>query len=261
MISLYHGSGATDFEILRKVLSVQENFSLKRKTIKLLKAYEHDKAAELVSRFDFEIYEGTNYFNDEFEILYSKVPFDTYINLKKEGFSTKFTREFRSIANVICDMGHYIRHIVIDYNVVSESSLVEEPSLKNKSQIVEEALNDAQNLLNTSGAKNAVDRIHTAFHAFLQEVCANGNIEPDKNANITNLLKLIIKQYQIFQDSNDHIKKIIRSISAIVDAVNTTRNQDSLAHPNKLLAEPEAMLIINSVRTLLHYLDSKLNIE
>jgi hypothetical protein len=36
------------------------------------------------------------------------------------------------------------------------------------------------------------------------------------------------------------------------------RNQASVAHPNvDLLAEPEAMLFINSVRCLLHYLNAK----
>lgn len=46
----------------------------------------------------------------------------------------------------------------------------------------------------------------------------------------------------------------------IVDALNPLRNRASLAHPNEsLLAEPEAMLVINSVRTLLHYIDSRVH--
>jgi hypothetical protein len=36
------------------------------------------------------------------------------------------------------------------------------------------------------------------------------------------------------------------------------RNKASVAHPNPvLLPEPEAMLVVNSVRTILHYLDEK----
>lgn len=49
------------------------------------------------------------------------------------------------------------------------------------------------------------------------------------------------------------------SFASAVDALNPIRNNASVAHPNAaLLAEPEAMLVINSVRTLLHYLDSKI---
>jgi hypothetical protein len=33
----------------------------------------------------------------------------------------------------------------------------------------------------------------------------------------------------------------------------------SLAHPNEcLIGEPEAMLVVNATRTILHYLDAKL---
>jgi hypothetical protein len=45
----------------------------------------------------------------------------------------------------------------------------------------------------------------------------------------------------------------------VLDAMNPLWNRASLAHPNPpLLAEPEAMLVINAARTILHYLDAKL---
>lgn len=44
----------------------------------------------------------------------------------------------------------------------------------------------------------------------------------------------------------------------VIDTLNPLRNQGSVAHPNAdLLAEPEAMLFINSVRCLLHYMNAK----
>lgn len=46
--------------------------------------------------------------------------------------------------------------------------------------------------------------------------------------------------------------------SRIFDALGPVRNRASIAHPNiELLAEPEAMLVINVGRTLLNYLDAK----
>ena len=41
--------------------------------------------------------------------------------------------------------------------------------------------------------------------------------------------------------------------------MNPVRNYGSLAHPNENpLEEPEAMLAVNAVRSLLHYLNMKL---
>jgi len=44
-------------------------------------------------------------------------------------------------------------------------------------------------------------------------------------------------------------------------SLNPIRDQGSLAHPNEaLLDEPEATLVINTVRTLMIYLEGKLSI-
>lgn len=49
-------------------------------------------------------------------------------------------------------------------------------------------------------------------------------------------------------------------MSAILDALNPVRNRASVAHPNAtLLAQAEAMLVVNATRTILHYLDAKLS--
>jgi hypothetical protein len=56
------------------------------------------------------------------------------------------------------------------------------------------------------------------------------------------------------------ILRILRAMGAILDALNPLRNKASVAHPNPvLLPETEAMLVINSVRTILHYLDEKVH--
>ena len=55
------------------------------------------------------------------------------------------------------------------------------------------------------------------------------------------------------------IDRVLKSMAAIVDALNPVRNRASGAHPNEsVLQEPEAMLVINGVNTLLHYLDARL---
>jgi hypothetical protein len=55
---------------------------------------------------------------------------------------------------------------------------------------------------------------------------------------------------------------MLGAMATVVDVLNPLRNKASVAHPNQqLLAEPEALLVINSVRTLLNYLDSKLHVR
>ena len=57
----------------------------------------------------------------------------------------------------------------------------------------------------------------------------------------------------------NEIATILRSLSKLIDALNYVRNNASLAHSNEqLLDEPEAFLMINVARTVLHYLDAKL---
>jgi hypothetical protein len=54
------------------------------------------------------------------------------------------------------------------------------------------------------------------------------------------------------------ITQVLRSMSAILDALNPVRNRASVAHPNpSLLEQSEAMLVVNAARTILHYLDAK----
>lgn len=64
---------------------------------------------------------------------------------------------------------------------------------------------------------------------------------------------------QVAGARRDEVKRILRTSNAIVEAVNTIRNNASLAHPNEaLLDEHEALLVINTARSLLLYLDRKL---
>jgi hypothetical protein len=51
---------------------------------------------------------------------------------------------------------------------------------------------------------------------------------------------------------------MLGSMATILDALNPVRNNASIAHPNRaLVGEAEAVLVINTVRTLLTYLEAK----
>lgn len=125
------------------------------------------------------------------------------------------------------------------------------------------ALTDAEILIGTSGPTSAVDRVHTALHAYLIDACKEKKISHTKDPSISELFKVLREQHPALQklgNSNEELKTKLRSMSAILDAINTLRNRASVAHPtNKLLTEDESMFAINTVRSMLHYLDARLS--
>jgi len=130
------------------------------------------------------------------------------------------------------------------------------------SRAVEGALADAAALIQARGAASGVDRIHTAFHGYLLRICETARIDSRPDAGLTELFSLLRDRHPAFKPSGpraEDVRRVMRSIATIADALNPLRNKASAAHPNpEMLEAPEAMLAINAVRTLLHYVDSKL---
>lgn len=144
---------------------------------------------------------------------------------------------------------------------------VSSPDLRSSSAVVDRAIADADTLLGTTGATSGVDRIHTALHGYLIAICESaGLVAPsptgDAGPSLTQLYRILREQHPGFAPSGpraDDIGKVLRAFSAALDALQPVRNQASVAHPNRVLLEqPEAMLVINAARTLLHYIDAKL---
>ncbi len=135
----------------------------------------------------------------------------------------------------------------------------------NASETVMRALADAQALLERQRASSAVDRIHTALHGYLRTLCDDAGIAYEGGATAQRLLRLLRENHPTLQKipvGGQEISRILTSLGTAVDAVNTLRNNMSLAHPNEeLMEEPEAMLVINAVRTIFHYLDGKLAVR
>jgi hypothetical protein len=145
---------------------------------------------------------------------------------------------------------------------LKRGGFVATPVPKITSQVVTIAIDDAETLLKSSGATSGVDRIHTALHGYLQVVCDDEGIVYGADPGITDLFKLLKTHHPAFQvmgSQAGNVTKIVRSSSAILDALNPMRNRGSVAHPNQnLLDPPEAMLFINVSRTILHYIDMKI---
>jgi AbiJ N-terminal domain 5/Abortive infection C-terminus len=130
------------------------------------------------------------------------------------------------------------------------------------SETILEALADAQALLRTRGPMSAVDRVHTALHAYLKVACEQIGLDFPKDATANQLLRLLIENHPALHDlgpRTEDIRRILRTSATIVDAMGTIRNQASLAHPNEdLLDNEEALFVINIARSLFRFLDAKL---
>ena len=139
---------------------------------------------------------------------------------------------------------------------------VESPVIANTSEVVFEALKDAEILLRSSGPKNAEDRAHTALHGYLKKICSDrGEVFP-KEPSLTDVFKALREKFPEFSAVIPHdieAKRVFGSLSSALDSLNTIRNRGTLAHPNEMLLEaPEAMLYINLSRAVLGYIETKL---
>lgn len=129
-------------------------------------------------------------------------------------------------------------------------------------QIVQRALDDADTLLRASGPQSAVDRVHTAFHGYLLDLAEEAEVTglPDR-PTMTQLFKALRNNHPALapkRPNAEEISRVYQSMANIIDALNALRNNASVAHPNPaLLGEPEAVLVINAVRSLLGYLEGK----
>ena len=157
--------------------------------------------------------------------------------------------------------GQHVRFVAMDLLQATGLAAVAPPVLEITSDTVERALRDAERLLATEGATSGVDRIHTAFRGYLRALASRANLGHSDTAGVTELFRLIRVQHPSFAVNAAHqaeIDKILRALANVVDTLNPLRNQGSVAHPNvDLLAEPEAMLFMNCVRCLLHYMNAK----
>ena len=143
------------------------------------------------------------------------------------------------------------------------SVIIHVPSIIDNYQALKQALYDGDLLVKESAPSSAVDRIFTYFQGYLEAICQEQNIAISQDESVTSLFKKIKSNHPVFSVSvykDDEIKKILYSLSAIIDALPHIRNKATLSHPNpELLGNPEAILVIDAIKTIANYLEKKLN--
>lgn len=128
-------------------------------------------------------------------------------------------------------------------------------------EVVVRAIADAERLISTTGATSGVDRVHTALHGHLLALCEASGIPTAADVALTAAFKELRNGHPKLQEQGPRYQDVLKVLNAsatIFDALGPVRNRASMAHPNEhLLAEAEAMLVVNIGRTLLNYLDAK----
>jgi len=257
MIRLYQGSGSTEIQLLTKA-SDEDWLKLKNLTIRLLRARNLSEEAELLRKYPFHLCDGTNWFGDEFSLLFFEADVNLYVEMAELEDNPIERRKFTNIAKTITEIGPFIRFIAVGLKA-GEESILPQPDLKVTDETIEEAVRDAEALIGIRGPVSAVDRMHTGLHGYLKRLCQESGIEMEDSWPVTRVFKELRANHPAFSEDDDVQKRICNSLAAIVDAVNFVRNRQTQSHPNReLIDEPGAILVINSVRTIIHYLNDKL---
>jgi Abortive infection C-terminus len=262
MIVLYSGGGAQVTEVLHEVMSSENWQKLKAIVGRMLRARGKPEAATLLEKTPFELREGTNGFNDEFTVLHWLASFEDYVQAADWKEKRTHAAALEHIAKTTSEvLNSYVRFVTVELDTAEGPASVESPTLQITNDIVERALHDAQHLIANAGGTSGLDRVHTTLHAYLRAACDERKVQYGADASITDLFKGLVRQGVLRPTAarSEDIERILKALAVIVDALNPLRNRGSMAHPNaNLLDEPEAMLAINTIRTLLHYLNARL---
>lgn len=154
-----------------------------------------------------------------------------------------------------------VPEIIVFFRPDSASVQTETPSGISSGDVVLRALADAEHLLVVSGPVSAVDRLHTALHGYFRTLCAEHDIQVASDASMTALFKAIRADHPAFGFLGAYDKDVVRVLNGFanaLDALNSLRNNGSVAHPSgNLLGEPEALLAVNATRTIFNYIRAK----
>lgn len=258
------GSGSDQFQLVKQ-LSPARFETIKRGALRYMnRKFLPPGAIEFLQQMPWELWNATNDFGDVFDMLYMKVRMETFVEAEDEigRWRDWISDGCPMIANALEVVESPVRLIAVGFDLDSRVADITSPKVVATSTVVEEALNQAETLIGKHGAGSALDRAHTAFHAYLEDKCRTIGPGIKEDAPITELFSYLRQHHPQLAikepGQKEQLDKIFRGLSKVVDAVNHLRNNMSLAHPNSTLDDPEAMLVINILRSMLRYLDMRL---
>ncbi len=157
---------------------------------------------------------------------------------------------------------HHVPFRIENGELVVSSDFVAPPeALQDTESVAAKAFSEAAGLVRKGQAPSAIDRIHTALHAYLLDTCCCSGIAVGNDPTTAQLFKLLREDHPAFQPTgprHEDVTRILRSFASVIDALSPIRNKASLAHPNPLLEEPEAIAVVNAAYTIFRYVQDGL---
>lgn len=130
------------------------------------------------------------------------------------------------------------------------------------SEFVKRTLAEVEHAITSKRETSGVDRVHSALHGYLRHVCDDAGIAYIQDDRIIDLFKKLLAGHPALKALGPRPQDtatIMKSFCAVMDVIDPLRNKTSFAHPTHALLDiPEAMLVINAARTILHYVVAKL---
>ncbi len=260
MLRLFAGSGSQEIQLLQPSFPQPVWARTREKVARLLRQLGHTRAADLFVSLPFELYDGTNGFGDEFRLLYAELPMQKYLEIADLEDDPDQRALFSQIEAALSKTDTNVRFIAAALGEDAGPESVAAPVPSISSDVLEQALVDVERALAEGRPATGTDRIHTAFHTYLRGLARQAGLGLEA-AGMPQLFKALRKSHPALQPTGPRaadLTRILNAMATIIDALNPLRNQASLAHPaNELLPDAEAMLVINAVRTLPHYLEQR----
>lgn len=257
MITFYSGTGSKEIQIVAQIPD-SDWYAARVLVSRLLNAkYFCQEAADLC-KYQFHLFSGTNWFNDEFLVLQVESDPETYVEIAEFASNPEVKLRFNRIAEAFEEIGKYVRFIIATIKENNEIA-VETTDLKVSTETIDAVIQDAELLISSRGPISAVDRMHTGLHGFLEKICQIHKISIAPDSGITAIYKALRENHPLLMSISESSKRIIGALATVIDSINMVRNKESFAHPNEnVIDEADAWLVINSIKTLLNYFNKKL---
>ena len=139
-----------------------------------------------------------------------------------------------------------------------ENEIIDFTDIAN-TNVIKNAIDDAELFMNNGQYDSAFDRIHTAFHGFLRNKLDDFGIdyaESDTLNQLYNKLHCMLEDNITPQEVANLVKTIIRNGSGVVSSINDIRNRYSLVHPNEVIIDKrEAEFTLQMIKVLTDYIN------
>ncbi len=118
--------------------------------------------------------------------------------------------------------------------------------------------NDLKQKLANQEFDLAIDRLHTYALYYFEKLCKENNLTPNKDPKNHIMFDDMVTQLQKKFENNDLLnnfdKETIKNSKIMLQKYNEIRNNQSYAHPNKIIENAKAKYVVENIISLMNYL-------